>query len=360
MTRRLPPWAENQPGPNRCGYYNQYNQGKRSVLLDLKNPRGVEVAKELVALSDIVAENFAAGVMERLGLGYGELCKVKPDIIMISMSGYGATGPEKDYVSYGPAQVPLSGLSSITGFPGFPPMHVGFSYGDPNAGLHGAVALLCALMYRARTGKGQHIDLSQWETSIALVNEGLMQQVMTGEAPKPMGNRDPHMAPHGLFRCRGSDSWISIAVADEEEWRAVCRVMARSELADDARFRTLARRKANEDELESLITGWTETLTADEATALLQAEGVPAFAAVSNKDLAENPHLATREFFVELEHPEVGVRRHAGVPWKMSATPCRVRRPAPLHGADTDEVMSGLLGYSAEEIAALRERGVFA
>ena len=162
ITRRIPPVADGEAGHNRCGYFNQYNQGKHSICLNLKKPQGLEVAKKLVAASDIVAENFAVGVMDKMGLGYDTLKAIKSDIIMIALSGYGATGPESPYVSYGPAQVPMSGLASMTGFPDSRPMSVGFSYGDPNGGLHGAFAVLAALMHRARTGEGQYIDLSQW------------------------------------------------------------------------------------------------------------------------------------------------------------------------------------------------------
>ncbi len=153
--RMLPPWLDGQIGVNRSGYFTQYNQGKRSINLDLTHPEGKEIARKLVAISDVAAENFAGGVIDRLGLGYDVLRQVKPEIIMISMSGYGQTGPESGYVSYGPAQVPLSGMSSLNGYMGWPPMHVGMSYGDPNAGLHAAFALLAALLYRQRTGKGQ-------------------------------------------------------------------------------------------------------------------------------------------------------------------------------------------------------------
>ena len=358
LTRRIPPWVDNQPGVNRSGYFNQYNQGKRSVSLNLKKPEAVEIAKKLVATSDIVAENFASGVMAKMGLGYEELGKVKPDIIMIALSGYGATGPEKDYVSYGPAQVPMSGLSSLTGHPGFPPMHVGFSYGDPNGGLHGAFAVLCALMYRARTGKGQYIDLSQWETSMAVLGEGLMDQVMNGAQPPRMGNRDPHMSPHGLFRCQGEDRWVSLATGNDEEWQNFCKGMGRAELAQDPRFATSAERKKNEDELEGLVSAWTETLTAEEVAAKLQSVGVAAFPALTNQELAEDPHLRSRNFFVELPHPEVGVQQHAGIPWQMSGTPCQVRQPAPLFGQDTDYVLQEILGYSVEQVSALKEQEV--
>ncbi len=354
VTRRIPPFADGEPGPDRSGYYNQYNQGKASVCLNLKKPEGIAIAKKLVAASDVVAENFAGGVMNKMGLGYEVLKQIKSDIIMISMSGYGATGPESAYVSYGPAQVPMSGLSSVTGFPGFPPMHVGFSYGDPNGGLHGAFAVLAALMHRARTGEGQYIDLSQWETSVTLLGEGLMAQQMHGEPPPRVGNRDAHMAPHGLFRCQGQDRWVSVVVASEDEWQRLCQAMDQPELATDARFASLADRKKNEDELEALIGTWTQARTDTEVTHTLQAAGVAAFPALTNRDLAQDQHLQERGFFVEHPHPEVGPRRHAGVPWVFSDTPCQVRQPAPCLGHDTDTVLQDLLGYSADEVAALR------
>ena len=354
VTRRIPPYADGEPGPNRSGYYNQYNQGKSSICLNLKKAEGMQIAKKLVAASDVVSENFAGGVINKMGLGYDVLKQLKADIIMISMAGYGATGPESAYVSYGPAQVPMSGLSSVTGFPEFPPMHVGFSYGDPNGGLHGAFAVLAALMHRARTGEGQYIDLSQWETSVALLGEGLMAQEMNGEAPPRIGNRDPYMAPHGLFRCQGEDRWVSIVVANEDEWQGLCQGMSQSGLATDTRFATLADRKQNEDELEVLISAWTETHTAEDVTQTLQAAGVAAFPALSNKEIAEDKHLGERGFFVEHEHPEVGARRHAGVPWVFSETPCQVRQPAPCLGQDTDDVLQNILGYSADDIARLR------
>ena len=358
VTRRIPPYADGEPGLNRSGYYNQYNQGKSSLSLNLKKPEGMEIAKKLVAASDIVSENFAGGVIDKMGLGYEVLKQFKSDIIMISMAGYGATGPESAYVSYGPAQVPMSGLSSVTGFPGFPPMHVGFSYGDPNGGLHGAFAVLAALMHRARTGEGQYIDLSQWETSVALLGEALMSQEMNGEAPARIGNRDEYMAPHGLFRCQGEDRWVSIVVANEDEWQRLCQGMGQPGLATDARFATVAERKKNEDELEMLISTWTQARTDAEVTQTLQAVGVAAFPALTNKEIAEDTHLDERGFFVEHEHPEVGTRRHAGAPWVFSETSCQVRKPAPCLGQDTDDVLQNILGYSADEVATLRANDV--
>src|SRR6266576_3474222 len=199
VTRLLPPFADFEPGPNRSGYFNQYNQGKKSVALDLKRPEAIEAARRLCAASDVVVENFAAGVMERMGLGWDVLRRLRADLIVIALSGYGATGPDSDKVSYGPAQVPLSGMSSVTGYRGFPPMHVGISYGDPTGGLHGAVAVLAALLHRARAGE---------------------------------------------------DRWVAIAVEDDAAWARLAAVIGHPELASDPRYATAAARKQREDALE--------------------------------------------------------------------------------------------------------------
>jgi crotonobetainyl-CoA:carnitine CoA-transferase CaiB-like acyl-CoA transferase len=360
VTRLLPPFADFEPGPNRSGYFNQYNQGKKSVTLDMKRPQAIEAAKRLCAASDVVVENFAAGVMDRMGLGYEVLRARKPDLVMIALSGYGATGPDSDKVSYGPAQVPLSGLSSVTGYRGFPPMHVGISYGDPTGGLHGAVAVLAALLHRARTGRGQYVDLSQWETSIAVLPDAVIDWTMNAVQPPRDGNRDAHMAPHGVFRAAGDDRWIAVAAEDDAAWRRLAAAIGRPELGDDPRYASVVGRKRHEDELEEVVAAWTRERTPEEATAALQAAGVAAFTAATNQDLAEDPHLAARDFFVELPHPEVGVRRHVGVPWRMSASECRVRRPAPALGADTDTVLRDVCGYDEAEIAALRAAGALA
>jgi benzylsuccinate CoA-transferase BbsF subunit len=356
--RRLPSFADNQPGLNRAGYFNQYNQGKLSLALDLASPEGRDVALRLVKESDIVAENFAPGVMQRLGLDYERLKAVRPEIIMISLSGYGATGPLGPYISYGPAQVPMSGLSSLTGHPGGPPVQVGLSYGDPNGGIHGAFAVLAALWHRQRTGEGQYIDESQWEAAVTMLGEGLLEQVINGQQPPRMGNRDVVCSPSGVFRCTGEEAWVSIACGTEEEWQALCRAMGQPALADDARFRTAADRKANEDALEAIITEWTRVRDRWEITRALQAMGVAAYPSMSAADLSADPHLNERGIFIELEHPEVGVRRHVGIPYKMSGTPIHVRRPAPCIGQHNEYVLREVLHMDDAEIAALSEKEV--
>jgi crotonobetainyl-CoA:carnitine CoA-transferase CaiB-like acyl-CoA transferase len=191
-----------------------------------------------------------------------------------------------------------------------------------------------------------------------LLPEGLMEYAMNGTQPPRQSNRDPHMAPHGVFRCRGEDRWVSLAVRNDAEWQQLCTVMGRTALATDPRFARLAARKENEDALEQIVSDWTQVRSADEVTQSLQRAGIAAYPALDGRDMLANPHVAARGFFVELEHPEVGKRRHLGIPWKMSRTPCAVRRPAPCLGQDTDYVLSDILGLSREQISSLRSKDV--
>lgn len=359
LTRRLPFYPKDvEPGVNRCALFNQWNQGKKSLLLNLTTATGIAVAKELITKSDIVVENFATGVMDHLGLGYEELKQLKPDLIMASISGYGHTGPRHHYLAYGPAIAPLTGLSSLTGYAGGSPQEVGISYGDPNSGIHAAVAVCAALAARQRTGRGQHIDVSLWETMEALVPEGWMDYVMNGVQPPRQGNRDPWMAPHDCFRCAGEDAWVTIACGTEAEWRALCQAIGQPQLAGDARFHTASARKVHEDALAQILTAWTATREKWEVTRMLQAVGVAAFPSMTSKDLVEDPHLNERGFFARLAHPEVGVRTHTGVPWLLTHAPNGVRAPAPVLGQDTDQVMRDILGYSDARIVQLKEEKV--
>jgi crotonobetainyl-CoA:carnitine CoA-transferase CaiB-like acyl-CoA transferase len=343
---------------NTSGYFNQWNQGTKSIALNLSKPEAVAIAKQLVQTCDVVVENFATGVMARLGLGYEDLKKTKPDLIMASISGYGHTGPQRHYMGYGPAMAPLAGLSSLTGYIGGPPQEVGMAYGDPNGGINAAVAICAALVARQRTGRGQYIDVSLWEAMAVLVAEGWMDYAMNKTQPSRMGNRDPLMAPHNCFRCAGEDEWVSIACGTDDEWQALCQAIGEPQLAADPRFRAASDRKVNEDDLERALTAWTESRTKWDVTRTLQNAGVAAFPSITSKDLAEDPHLTERGFFVRLPHAEVGVRTHAGMPWLLPHAPNGVRAPAPLLGEHTDWVMRDLLGYAAPEIARLREEHV--
>ncbi|MGH7779891.1 MAG: CaiB/BaiF CoA transferase family protein [Candidatus Binataceae bacterium] len=366
VTRLLPPWPDGVfDGLNKSGYFNQYNQGKKSLSLNFKHPEAKEIAWRLIKQSDVVINNFAAGVIDKMGFGHDEVKKVRPDIVMISLNGYGDTGPYREYVAYGPAQVPLSGLSSLTGYKGFPPMHAGFSYADPNAGVHAAFAILTALYHRQRTGEGQYIDMSQWECAMDVLAEGILEYTMNDREPVRSGNVDPFMAPHGIFRCQDLpekimdvtiDQWVSIVCATDNEWARLARAIGKPELATDLRFKTFAARKQNEASLEAILTEWTSKRRVAHVVDTLQAAGVAAGACADSKYLCEDPNLAARKYWVELEHPEVGVRRHAGIPWRMSETPCEVKSPAPCLGQHTDQVLA-TLGYGEAEIAALHKKG---
>jgi crotonobetainyl-CoA:carnitine CoA-transferase CaiB-like acyl-CoA transferase len=359
VTRRLPLYPKGMKGGvNRSGLFNQWSLGKKSVLLNFDKPEALALAKELIKKCDVVVDNFATGVMERLGLSYEELKKIKPDLIVASITGYGHTGPQKDYMGYGPAMAPLSGMSAMTGYAGGPPEEIGLSLGDPNGGITAAVAICAALVARKRTGKGQCIDVSMWEAMTALVPEGWMEYAMNGvELPRD-GNHDRWMAPHNCFRCAGEDEWVSIACGSDEEWQALCRAIGQPQLAADGRFRTANDRKANEAEVEQLLTSWTVARDKWEVTRILQAAGVAAFPSMNSKDLTEDPHLNARGFFANLPHPEVGEKIHTGIPWILTNAPNGVRAPAPLLGQHTDEVMREVLGYSEQDIARLKEEKV--
>lgn len=360
LGRRLPFYPTGmEPSPDRCAYFNQWHQGKKSVTLNFGRPEAIEIARDIIRTSDVVIDNFAAGVMERLGLGYEDLRKLKPDIVMASICGFGHTGPAANYTGYGPAIAMISGECSLTGYPGSPPQEVGIAYGDPNGGWHAAAAVCAALVARRRTGKGQYIDLSLWEAMSALVPEGWMAYAMNGVQLPRIGNRDTLMAPHNCYPSAGDDEWVTIACTDDREWRALAQEIGRPELADDPRFRNQTARKANEDALDAIVAEWTRARTKWEATETLQRAGIAAFPTMTPKDLDEDPHLRARDFFSRLPHPEVGVRAHLGIPWRTARGPNGVQAPAPLLGAHTEEILRGL-DYAPERIRELKEAQILA
>jgi len=359
ITRRLPMYPKGMKGGvNRSGLFNQWSLGKKSLLLNFTNPEAIAIAKELIKKSDVVVDNFATGVMEELGFGYEELKKIKPDIIVASISGYGHSGPQKNYMGYGPAMAPLSGMSTLTGYAGGSPQEIGLSLGDPNAGINAAVAICAALAARKRTGRGQYIDVSLWHAMTAVVGEGWMEYAMNGVELPRVGNRDLWMAPHDCYRCAGEDEWVSIVCGSEEEWQALCRAIGQPQLATDTRFRTARERKANEDTLDQILTEWTTPRDKWDVTRTLQAVGVAAFPSMNSKDLAEDAHLNARGFFAKLQHAEVGELLHTGIPWILTNGSNGVRSAAPLFGEHTDAIMREVMGCTDAQIAKLKEEKV--
>jgi crotonobetainyl-CoA:carnitine CoA-transferase CaiB-like acyl-CoA transferase len=361
LNRCIHPYAEGRIGLNRAAHYHQWNQSKQSVQLDLSKPEGVQVARELVRHCDVVIENFTPGVMDRLGLGWAALSAVKPGLVMISLSGYGQTGPFNRNLAYGGLIGGQSGLYSVNGYPGDKTREVGITYADPTTGVWGAYFAIAGLAHKTLTGQGQHIDLSMYEVMEMMLAEPLMEYAINGRETQPPGNRDRWMSPHNCYKARGdAEQWVAIAVGTEHEWRALCEVIGQPSLAEDPRFKTVAMRKQNEDELDRIISAWTAARDRWEITEMMQRAGVAAIPTFLDWDLFDDPHLRERGYFVELEHAEVGKRPIAGVPYSMSLTPCKVRKAAPCLGADTDEVLTRLLGYSPDKIAHLRKAGILA
>lgn len=359
LARRLNLFPEGlEPGLNRNGYFNQVGQDKRSVAINLSDPEGLALVKRLAGISDVVVSNFAIGVMERLGLGKEVLQAIKEDLIIATVSGYGEAGPYRHYLGYGPAMFPLAGLAAATGYEDDgEPQNLRIAYADPNAGIYLAFAVLAALEAKRRRGGGQVIDVSLWEAMICTGFEGWMGHALGHPPTRPMGNHDTRYAPHNLYRCRGEDAWVAVAVTDDAQWTALCTVLERPDLAADPNLRTAAGRKAQERMLDEILADWCSSQDKWAVTTGLQAVGVPAFPSLSNRELAENEHLAVSGFLVRKRHPEVGVRTHTGVPWRMARRPDGVRNRAPLLGEHTDAVLSGLLGLAAREIARLRATG---
>jgi len=347
LGRRLalhPPHVE--PSLNTCAYFNQWDQGKYSVELDLQSEDDVARFLELVAGADVVVENFACGVMERLGLGYGKLSAINPRLVMASISGYGQTGSLRHYMGYGPTTGPLSGLSALTGYEGGPPRELGISVGDPGAGITAAFAVVAALHRRDqqeidpedRSDKtGTHIDVALWESAAVNAVEGWMTYSMTGETPQRIGNHDPHMAPHNCYRTLGEDTWVTIACANDDQWSALAGALGLDPA--DPRFAGQNERKTHEQALDDLIAAWARSRDRWEITQQLQAAGVPAFPTMSPLDLLSDPHLEARGFFVRLEHPEVGRQTHTGLPWIGRVGPNTVPRCAPLLGQHNDQFL---------------------
>jgi len=345
---------------NRFAYYNEVNRNKYAITLDLTKPLGVEVFKKLVKVSDVLVENFSPRVMANFGLDYPALKQINPEIIMISISGYGQDGPYRDYVTYGEGIEAMTGFSRLTAYPDGEPLKPGIAYADATSGLFAAFAILAALRCRRLTGKGQYIDLSMREALTPLLGEFIMDYTMNRRAARAMGNRHPYMAPHGCYRCRGEDSWIVIAISSDDEWSSLCQVMGDPPWAGDERFSDIMSRRQNQDEMDRLIERWTSQHDHRELMSMLQQAGVKAGAVLNVVELADDPHLEERGFFEPLSHPEAGTHRYPGASWKMSSTPGSLRLPAPCFGEHNEYVFGQLLGLSTDEISKLAEEGVTA
>ncbi len=331
-------------------WLTDWNAGKRCVALDLTRPDAVELAIRLVEKADVVVENYATGVMDKLGLSYDVLRRANPELVMLSTTGFGDSGPYSKFISWGPNIEACSGLSSISGFPGRPCTMTQYAYPDSLSALHGLFAVLAALEHRRRTGRGQYINLSQLEATVAVIGDLLMETLVDGAEPPMLGNASRVASPHGCYRCTGDDRWIAIAVFDEAEWGALCDVVDDGDLAVDPRFAELASRLANRDALDARIETWTASRDAFESMRMLQAAGVPAGVVQTAADKFErDKHLAARGFFEAIPHEVRGQVVADGIPTGLTATPGRTAHAGRAVGADNEAVFMDLVGMSRED-----------
>ena len=352
-------------GTRRGGFSGNLHRGKESTVVNMADPRGIEIAQKLAAISDVVIDNFSARVMRNWGLDYESLKKIKPDIIAVSMSGFGHTGPHKDYVSYGPTLQALSGYTLQMRHPGREPAGWGYSYADMTGGYSGALAVLMALWHRKQTGQGQFVDLAQFEAISSLVGPGLLDILNNRTQSQPVGNRSQEApaAPHGVYRCKGDDRWCAVAVFTETEWQSLCRVLGQPAWTREARFATLADRLQHQDDLDAHIEAWTQQHTAEEVMSRLQEVGIAAGVVANGEDLDRDPQLRARGYWAQLPARENGKTEEVildGPPFKLSKTPGYVAAPGPLLGEHTESVLRRLLNYSDQQIAHLKAEKVIA
>jgi crotonobetainyl-CoA:carnitine CoA-transferase CaiB-like acyl-CoA transferase len=348
--------SRRRPDPTRNGSTQCFlNQSKRSLSLNISTDRGLALAKELAAKSDVVIENYATGVIERMGLGYDVLKAANPRLVMLSSSGLGHSGPDRNHVAYGTLMQCFTGWSAQTGYEGGEPL-IGGVWGDPLTGMLQTFLVLSALRSRNRTGEGMYIDLAMAEAMCTLLPEAFMEYAMNGRIVTPQGNRDRRYAPHNLYRCAGNDAWASIAVTSDDEWLALCEDMGRIDLAKDSRFDTAAGRLAHIEELDAAIAAWTATLTPQEVVDRLQPR-VPSGVSHSAQTAFADAHLRERGFFIDSTGNDGETLLLPGVPWHLDGVTPRAF-PAQELGASNAAVLQELLGLSEAEVAALEAEGV--
>lgn len=370
--RVVQPFALNADGSyktgyNVSGYFNNYNAAKLSIQLNLNLPRGQELAYRLIERSDVFISNFTPRVIEKWNLGYERIAAVNPRIVAAYAPMQGLVGPHRDFLGFGAVLTPVTGISHMSGFPDRPPVGVGTNYPDYviNPG-HTVTAILAALRYRNRTGKGQLIELPQIESVLNVLGTAVLEYLANGANPGRAGNRCLVAAPHGVYRClddvssvNSPDRWLAVACTDDIEWTSLCEALGHADTAADPRFASFADRKANEDSLDALVGEWTSLLRAEDAMEALQARGVPAGVVQNAQDLLDrDPHMRARGYYRYLDHPETGRAAYDGPAFVLSETPGELTAPAPLLGQHTLEVCERILDLSSDEIADLLAEGV--
>jgi benzylsuccinate CoA-transferase BbsF subunit len=336
--------------------FGSINMGKKSILLNLQASGMHDVLRRLVEVSDVVVESFTPGTIERFGIGFETLQQWRQDVILISINGFGRGGPYEGYRAYADIFGAAGGLQLLTGYPDRPPMQfVGRL--DSVVGSFGMLGGLAALFERAKTGWGQHVEVSAAEAVTCLLGTPLIDYIVNGRVANRTGNRVPSLAPHNCYPCKGDDDWVAIAVETEPEWQSLCACMGQRDAATAARFSTVDARKGSEEALDELVASWTIDYSSYEAAEMLQAAGVPASPSMRPDHLFNDPHLNERGVWVRFDHPVQGERHDVRLPWLFSNGECSYG-PAPMFGQHSKEVYEGLLGMSEEEVVRLAESRV--
>jgi crotonobetainyl-CoA:carnitine CoA-transferase CaiB-like acyl-CoA transferase len=337
--------------------FDQVSSTKLSVRINLKKPEGAELAKKIVAIADVASESFRPGVMDRLGLGFAALKAVKPDLVMLSVSSCGQSGPDSHFAGYAPLFGAWGGLGELTGYEDGPPVEIRHVM-DHTVGMNAALAVMAALHRRRATGEGTHVDVAAREVAASLIGEALLLAA-GGGAPHRIGNSHPRMAPHGVYPAAGEDRWISIAVAGDKEWKALAREMGKPELGIDPRFAREEKRRKNRAELDLIVGAWTRRLDANEIAERLQDKGIAAHASWTTPELAGDPHLRERRAIVDVAEPDGTIRAAVGVPMRLSkGEDIGIHSGTPKLGEHEDYVYGELLGLSRTERQALEEAEV--
>jgi len=341
--RQTPPFADSVPGPNRAAFVNSLNPAKKSVTLQLRDPEQLELAREIIAKSDVFVESFSQGTVDKLGLGYDAVRHLRPDIIMVSCSGFGQTGRDRGLRAYMGTIHAYTGLNSINGYAGGPPKSAGGLIADYASGVALVFAVVAGLYQRTRTGCGQYVDLAMADVVLAMMGAPFMDYFLNGRVAAPRGNASDAAVPNSVYRCAGEDAWVAISVETDEQWRALCRVLDDPAL-DRPDYRDAAGRRKHAAAIDERITAWTGAHTPLAATEALQRAAVPAGPSSAPHDLLEQPQLRARGFFIEPDHPEVGRRAIPNLPWRIGTCEEPACPPAPLLGQHNAEVVGGLLG----------------
>jgi benzylsuccinate CoA-transferase BbsF subunit len=359
ITRTFPPFKDKIPGINRSGGYAMFNNNKYGMSLNLKLSKGVDIAKKIISWADIVVENFTPGTMKNLGLSYDEIIKINPNIIMLSTCMQGQDGPMAKLPGYGGQLTSLSGFTQLCGWADRVPVRPVSAYTDIIGSRYCVLALVASLLYRMRQGKGQYIDISQFEASLQFLAPVIMDYMVNQRIKMRSGNKHPSWCPHGAYACKGKDKWCVIAVSNDQEWKNLCKVIGRPSLAKDSMFKTFMSRKKNEQFLDKIIEEWTQEIPSQNVMLSLQRAGVPAGIVQNTEELFADAQLNYRNHYKLMEHPEMGDYMAYMPAFQLSGTPARIEMHAPCIGEHNHYVCTEILKMSDEEFVKNLTEGVF-